>query len=125
VYKLSNRNPTHKNEEESVLRKNLAKYTRYKGTFTAFVEQYSHYKKEKEKIGTVLLKDVRTDKGKTVCNHIWVPVKEFSVAPRCGDRICFQAKATSYVKGYWGSKTLRSAPKIALDYRFDSFEVLT
>jgi hypothetical protein len=67
---------------------------------------------------TVLLKDVKNEDGKQVCDHLWFNLtKGFRSLGdlRTGDVVGFDARVTSYVKGYVNHRELIDGREI--DYK--------
>lgn len=69
-------------------------------------------------IKTLLLVDVRDDRGEAVADHVWFKEGEWSKSLdlKPGDRIGFDARVSQYEKGYRGRRDV-DAPGPSVDYR--------
>lgn len=57
---------------------------------------------------TILLKDIRdADTGKLLTDHMWFKRGVWSMSIHPGDKIAFDARVTTYVKGHRGRKDWR------------------
>ena len=70
-------------------------------------------------IKTLLFSNVRDKNGKVYTDHIWFTTgKQFELLDlKNGDNICFDARVTSYVKGYKGRREDYDLPPVKIDYK--------
>lgn len=89
---------------------------RFTGTFERFGTKPAY---KGAPIKTVLLVDVKNQRGEEVCDHIWFTSgKQFeSLELRPGDKICFDARVKSYIKGYRGRREDYDAKPVTTDYK--------
>jgi len=72
-------------------------------------------------IPTVLLRDVRDASGQIVTEHVWM-VQGKQLQALClqeGDMVAFDARVTSYIKGYRGRREDVYKP-VEVDYRLSN-----
>ena len=90
-------------EELKNYKGNRAMFT---GTFIRTGVRRSRTRKGKSR-ETVLLRDVKDQNGKLVCDHIWFNhtdgFRKLGSLKR-GDKIKFEAQSTIYIKGYQGRR---------------------
>lgn len=91
--------------EGALMRKDLAKIDGVRATFTGTFERYgekSGWQGRMDK--TILLKDVKNQRGEVVCDHLWFnytkAIAKLNLAP--GDIVVFDARVRQYTKGYFG-----------------------
>ena len=89
------------------MRKELQKIENVRGTFTG---RFVRFGKKSGWNGTtettVLLEEIMNDKGEIVADHLWFNyTKGFSsIKLKPGGLIKFDARVTSYIKGYFGHR---------------------
>jgi hypothetical protein len=102
------------------MRAELQKRDGLRGRFSATFVRFGAKKAYKgPPIKTALFRDVRDEAGNQVTDHVWMVVgkqlEELALAE--GDRIQFEARVASYVKGYRGRREDDDLPTQALDYK--------
>lgn len=89
------------------MRNELQKREGRRGTFTALFLRFGQKAAYKgAPIVTALFVDVRDDAGQLVTDHLWFKVGRQFAALRmeAGDKVQFEARVASYVKGYRGRR---------------------
>jgi hypothetical protein len=85
-------------------RPELAKREGLRSRYTGTVERLGIKRSYGREKSTLLLRDVRTIDGILVTDHLWFTCGKWSDEIMIGDRIAFDARATSYEKGYAGDR---------------------
>ena len=90
-------------------------------TFTATVDLFSVKNGYRGPVATLMLKDVcLADDGRLVTEHLWWDKGAWAKELHVGDRISFEARVSSYEKGYKGRDFERQAESpLSTDYRLE------
>lgn len=77
-----------------------------RAAFTGTFERFGHKRDYGRDKPTVLLKDIRDERGELVDDHMWFNLtKGFKrLVLQEGDRVAFDARVKSYQKGYKGRR---------------------
>ena len=88
--------------------------------FSAVVERFGSKPGYKgHDLETILFKNVRVElSGELVTDHLWFVVGKWSADLRTLHLVTFDARVTSYVKGYRGRREVYDSP-LELDYRLE------
>lgn len=101
------------------MRKELEKIENYRGIFTGTFVRYG-LKRGWNGIAkeTILLLDIKDDKGNILSDHLWFNLtKGFSALDlKVNDRVQFEARVTKYLKGYFGYRDDVYKP-VEIDYK--------
>jgi hypothetical protein len=97
------------------LEKLAGKRMRFSGTFERYGTKRAYRGPD---LVTILLKDVKDDKGRIVSDHLWFNLTtEFEYCGMTeGDAVSFDARVTGYEKGYFGHRMVEDKP-CGYDYR--------
>ena len=70
-------------------------------------------------IKTLLFENVRDKDGKVYTDHLWFTtgVQFEKLELQNGDKICFDARVKSYIKGYRGNREDYDLPPVKTDYK--------
>ncbi len=101
------------------MRKELKSINKQRLNFSATVERFGFKSAFRgPDIKTILLKNVKTN-GKVLTDHLWLTCGKWSEKLNIGDIISFDARVSTYTKGYKGYRDDIYDKPVETDYRLE------